>query len=189
MKKSFLITIGVIIAVIVLLIGTYITTYNSLISLKEQVDKEYSNISIQLERRADLIPNLVKTVKGYTKQEEKIIAEITEARKAITSANNIKEMSQADAKLTTALNSLNVIVENYPELKSNENFINLQDELAGTENRISVARKNYNDAAEQYNSKIKKIPANIIASISNMEQVDYFTVNKEKTAVPEIDFE
>lgn len=189
MKKSFYITIGIIIAVIIFLIGSYVATYNSLISLKEKVDKEYSNISIQLERRADLIPNLIKTVKGYTKHEENIITEITEARKALTNANSIKEMSKADAKLTTALNSLNLIVENYPELKSNENFINLQDELAGTENRISVARKNYNDTAEQYNSKIKKIPANIIANIANMKQVDYFTITKEKAEVPEIDFE
>ena len=189
MKKSILITIGIILVVILLLIGNYIKTYNSIISLKENVDKEYSNISIQLERRADLVPNLAKTVKGYTSHEEKIITEITEARKAINNAKNIKEMGEANAKLTSALNSLNVIVENYPELKSNENFINLQDELAGTENRISVARKNYNDAAEQYNSKIKKIPSNIVASISNMEQVDYFTTTDEKTAVPEVDFE
>lgn len=185
MKK----TIIIVIAVIAIIGGSFIATYNSLITKKESVEKEYSNINVQIERRADLIPNLVKTVKGYTNHEEKIIEEITAARKEISNANNIKEMSKANEKLTSALSQLNLIIENYPELKSNENFINLQDELAGTENRISVARKNYNEAAKNYNSSLKRIPANIIANISGLDAVDYFNVSENKTEVPEIDFQ
>lgn len=178
----------VVVIIIVIIGGWIISSYNSITTAFEKVESEYSNVSVQLERRADLIPNLVKTVKGYTNQEEKIIKEITEARKEISSANNIKELSKANDNLTNAINSLNVIVENYPDLKSSENFINLQDELAGTENRISVARRDYNNAVKEYNTMIKKIPTNIIASISGKEKVDYFEISSEKEQVPDVEF-
>ncbi len=188
MKKTGLIIVGIIILIIFIIISSFIGSYNSIIIAEEKVESEYSNISVQLERRADLIPNLVKTVKGYTNQEEKIIKEITEARKEISNAGNIKELSEANSNLSTALNSLNIIVENYPELKSNQNFINLQDELAGTENRISVARRDYNAAVKEYNTLIKKIPTSIIASMTGKEKASYFEVVEEKTSVPDIEF-
>lgn len=178
----------IIIIILLAFIFWGISSYNSLITLEEKVATEYSNISVQLERRADLIPNLVKTVKGYTNHEDKIIKEITDARKEITNASNIKELNKANNNLSNALSSLNLIVENYPELKSNKNFINLQDELAGTENRIAIARKDYNDAVKTYNTKIKKIPINFIASITKKEKKEYFEIPKEKISVPEIDF-
>ena len=187
MKHIGLIIIG---AIIVVLAGFYITTYNTIIKLEEEVDTEYSNISVQLERRADLIPNLVNTVKGYMAHEEKIINDITTARENLINANGIVEKSKANNELTTALNNLNVIVENYPDLKANENFITLQDELAGTENRISTARRDYNDAVKAYNTKIKTIPASFIASMMGKEKKDYFEVSdKSKENVPEVNFD
>lgn len=186
-KKSL--SIFAIIGIIVVIIAfSFVGSYNSITVAEEKIESEYSNINIQLERRADLIPNLVKVVKGYTNQEEKIIKEITDARKEISNASNIKELSEANNNLESALSSLNLIVENYPDLKSSENFINLQDELAGTENRISVARRDYNQAVKEYNTLIKKIPTNIIASIAGKEKANYFEIPKEKTNVPDIEF-
>ena len=192
MKEKGSALIGVIIAIVailLILIIAYVGTYNSIVSLEEKVDKQYSSIKVQLQRRADFIPNLVDTVKGYMKHEESVINEITEARKEMTSAKDIKEMSKANDKLTAALNSLNVIVENYPDLKANTTFIRLQDELAGTENRIATARRDYNEAVNAYNTKIKKMPASIIASMMGRQPKDYFDVtDSSKEEVPEVDF-
>ena len=192
MKEKGSALIGVIIAIVailLILIIAYVGTYNSIVSLEEKVDKQYSSIKVQLQRRADFIPNLVDTVKGYMKHEESVINEITEARKEMTSAKDIKEMSKANDKLTAALNSLNVIVENYPDLKANTTFIGLQDELAGTENRIATARRDYNEAVNAYNTKIKKMPASIIASMMGRQPKDYFDVtDSSKEEVPEVDF-
>ena len=182
---SIIIIIGIIIAVIFF---SFVGSYNSITVAEEKVESEYSNVSVQLERRADLIPNLVKVVKGYTNQEEKIIKEITDARKEISNASNIKELSEASENLDSALSSLNIIIENYPDLKSSQNFINLQDELAGTENRISVARRDYNQAVKEYNTLIKKIPTNIIAGMTGKEKATYFEIPKAKTDVPDIEF-
>lgn len=189
MKKTGLIVVGVIVAVAVMLVGFFISTHNSIITLEEKVDAEFSNIKVQLERRADLIPNLVSTVKGYVKHEEQVIKDITDAREKMVNASNVKEMSEANQQLTTALNNLNVIIENYPDLKANENFIALQDELAGTENRISTARRDYNDAVKEYNTTIKKIPASIIAGMMGKTDKDYFEVSDDsKNEVPSVDF-
>ena len=189
MKNTKLIIVGVVVAIIALLGGVYVTSYNSIISLEEKVNTEYSNIESQLQRRADLIPNLINTVKGYMSHEEKIIKDITDARERISSASNISELSEADQQLSTALTNLNVIVENYPDLKANENFLNLQDELAGTENRVATARKDYNDAVKAYNTKIQTIPSNIIANMMGKQQREYFEVSDEsKKDVPVVDF-
>ena len=188
MNKS-LIVIGAIVLIIILLVGFYFSTYNSIIKLEETVDTKYSDISVQLQRRADLIPNLINTVKGYMAHEEKIIKDITDAREKMTNASNIKEMSEANDQLTSALNNLNVVVENYPDLKASQNFINLQDELAGTENRISTARRDYNEAVKEYNTKIKTMPTSIIASMMGKQQKDYFEVSdKSKEEVPNVEF-
>ena len=189
MKKTGLIVLGVIVLLAVLLGGFYIKTQNNIVRLEENVDTQFSNIKVQLERRADLIPNLVNTVKGYVKHEEQVINDITDAREKMVNAGSIKEMSEANQKLTTALNNLNVIIENYPDLKANQNFIALQDELAGTENRIGTARRDYNEAVKEYNTAIKMFPASIIAGMMNKTAKDYFEVSDEsKTEVPNVDF-
>lgn len=187
MKKSGVILLSILV-VVILLVFVLVGKYNNLVTLNENVDKAYSNIDTQLERRADLIPNLVSTVKGYAKHEEKAINDVVTARENLLKAGNAKELSEANSKLDTALNALMVIVENYPDLKANTNFINLQDELAGTENRIAVARKDYNDAVNSYNSTIKKFPNNMIAGMFNFEQKSYFEVSENKKDVPEVEF-
>lgn len=186
MKKGYII-IGVIV-VIMLIVIMFVGRYNGLVELQEKVNGEYANIEVQLERRADLIPNLVNTVKGYMSHEQDIIDSITSARENLLHASNPKEAAEADQQLTNAINALMVVVENYPDLKANANFISLQDELAGTENRIAVARKDYNDAVRDYNGKIKTIPNNIIASIAGFKEMDYFEANESKKEVPEVDF-
>ena len=188
MKKAASI-IGIIALIAVVVIGFFVSTYNSIIRLEQSVETEASNVKIMLQRRADLIPNLVETVKGYVSHEEKVIADIAAAREKINGASSIKELSEANDQLSAALNSLNVVVENYPDLKASQNFISLQDEIAGTENRISTARKDYNDVAKEYNTKISTIPTSIIANIAGKQKVDYFEVtDASKTEVPTVNF-
>ena len=127
------------------------------------MDTELSNLDVMLQRRADLIPNLVNTVKGYTTHETEIINSITDAREKLINANSLEEKSNANNELTSSLNALMVVVENYPDLKSSQNFIQLSDELAGTENRVAVARRDYNSAVKNYNLKVKTFPGNILA--------------------------
>ena len=162
MKKSniILITVIAIIAIIVMFLEG---SYNGLVSKSEAVDTELSNLDVMLQRRADLIPNLVNTVKGYTTHETEIINSITDAREKLINANSLEEKSNANNELTSSLNALMVVVENYPDLKSSQNFIQLSDELAGTENRVAVARRDYNSAVKNYNLKVKTFPGNILA--------------------------
>lgn len=192
MKRKGIATIGIIgiiAAIAVVLIGFYVVAHNSIVKLEATVDTKASDIKAQLQRRADLIPNLVSTVQGYVEHEENVIDSITAARKEISGAKTIKEMSAANDKLNSALQSLNVIVENYPDLKASQNFINLQDELAGTENRIATARKDYNEAVKNYNTKISTIPTSIIANMMGKEKKDFFEVgDQSKLEVPEVNF-
>lgn len=186
MKKSYIfLIIGAVILLIAIGIGT---SYNGLVSLQEGVENEQSNVSVMLERRADLIPNLVDTVKGYAAHEEKVITEVTDARKELMGAKTMDEKANANGELSSALNRLMVVVENYPDLKANENFVALQDELAGTENRIAVARKDYNDTVKKYNTKIKKFPTNLLANMFGFEKVEYFEASEGKTEVPDVEF-
>ena len=134
-----------------------------MVSKSEAVDTELSNLDVMLQRRADLIPNLVNTVKGYTTHETEIINSITDAREKLINANSLEEKSNANNELTSSFNALMVVVENYPDLKSSQNFIQLSDELAGTENRVAVARRDYNSAVKNYNLKVKTFPGNILA--------------------------
>ena len=187
MKKSSMILLGVV-AVIILLVAMLGGSYNSLVSKEEKVDQRYADISVQLERRADLIPNLVNTVKGYAAHETEIINSITTARENLLNANSVEEKSEANAELTSAIDALMVIVENYPDLKANQNFIQLSDELAGTENRIATSRRDYNEAVTSYNTAIKKFPTNILASMFGFGEKDYFEVSEGKTEVPEVEF-
>lgn len=148
MKKKGVI-IGVIIAVIVIIAVSIIGSYNGLISLEESANTAYADIQVQLQRRMDLVPNLVNTVKGYATHETEVFTAVSDARAKLAGAGTVEEASEANEELSSALSRLIAISESYPELKSNENFLSLQDELAGTENRIGVARKDYNDAVQK----------------------------------------
>lgn len=188
MKKSNIILISVI-AIIVIIAIFLVGSYNRLVSKSEAVDTSFSNLDVMLERRADLIPNLVSTVKGYTMHETEIINSITDARTKLMNANSVEEKSNANNELTSSLNALMVVVENYPDLKSSQNFIQLSDELSGTENRIAVARKDYNDAVRDYNLKVKTFPGNILAGMFGFEQKQYFEAKESSREVPSVNFE
>lgn len=188
MKKNYII-FGIVIVIILAIILFFVGKYNNLVTLEEGVDNKYADIDVQLERRADLIPNLVNTVKGYMQHEDDIIEQVTTARENLVNASTVEDKASASEELTKALNNLYVIVENYPDLKSNTNFINLQDELAGTENRIAVARKDYNDAVKEYNNLVKTFPNNLTASLFNFKEKSYFEVNNSDKEVPNVSFE
>lgn len=188
MKKSSIGTIAII-AIIVIIAIMAIAGYNGMVSKKEAVDSALSDLDVMLQRRADLIPNLVSTVKGYTNHENEVIDKITEARAKLTSANSVEEKSKANDELSSSLNALMVVVENYPDLKSSENFKQLSDELAGTENRIAVARKDYNNSVKTLNTTIKKFPNNIIAGMFGFEKAEYFEADESSSEVPNVNFE
>ena len=187
MKKSSIILI-VVVALIALLFISLISSYNGLVSKKEAVTNQYSNLDVMLQRRADLIPNLVNTVKGYTSHENEVIDKITQARQNLLSANSLEDKEKANNELTKSLDALMVVVENYPDLKSSENFINLQDELAGTENRIATARRDYNNAVNTYNSSVKKFPTNILAGMFGFNVEPYFEADSRSQEVPSVNF-
>ena len=187
-SKTLPIVIVVIIVLIALVVGGAVSSYNNLVGLSEEVAAGQSQIQTQLQRRADLIPNLVNTVKGYAAHEEEVYTAVAEARTQLLSAGTIGEQAEADQALSSALSRLLAISESYPELKANENFINLQDELAGTENRIAVARKDYNELAQTYNSTIKKFPKNLFAGMFGFEPVEYFEADADAQDVPEVSF-
>ena len=168
--KSKPIAIGVIVALAVA--GCNI--YNGLVDSSEGVDAAWSDIDAMLQRRADLVPNLVSTVKGYATHEEKVFSEVSEARSRLSGARTPAEAAEADAALTGVLGRLLAIAEAYPELKANENVLRLQDELSGTENRIAVARKDYNALVKSYNAAIRRIPASLLAGPLGFEKKDYF---------------
>lgn len=180
------IIIGVVILLVIIL---FAGTYNSLVNKAEEADNKLANISVQLERRADLIPNLINSVKGYMTHEQSVIDSVTNAREKLVNSNNTQDKATANQELTEALSNFFLIVENYPDLKSNTNFIQLQDELAGTENRISVARKDYNDAVKSYNKTIKSFPKNVLAGIFGFNQKDYFEAKDSSNEVPKVSFE
>ncbi len=188
MKKGTI--IGIVIAAVVLILGvTLVGGYNDLVEKSENVENKYSDISVQLERRADLIPNLISTVKGYMKHEEKVIESVTSARENLVNAKSLTDKAKANEELTVSLNNLIALVENYPDLKSNTNFINLSDELAGTENRIAASRKDYNNTVSEYNKAIKRFPKNILASILNFEKKEYFEAKESASEVPNVSFD
>ena len=188
-KKSLWITLAVIVAVIAIIAGSFASSYNRFVDMEEKVDKAHSNISIYLQRRADLIPNFVNTVKGYSDYEQKTYTSVTEARSAVSKASGVEEQAKASAQLDSAIDIwVNAVTEAYPELKANEQYLALQDELAGSENRIATARNDYNKAAKEYNTSIRKFPANIAASVFGFEKVDYFESDESANQVPTVDF-
>ena len=188
MKKKGIIVIAVIVAVVMLLGISLISVNNNLVSLETKVDAAMANIDTNLQRRADLIPNLVNTVKGYAAHEQEALDSVTAARAQLAGATTVGEKAEADSALTTALNNLLVIVENYPDLKASTNFIQLADELAGTENRIATARRDYNTAVQEYNAAIRKFPGNLVAGLFGFEKRDFFQASAGAQDVPSVQF-
>ena len=188
MKKSTIILI--VILVLVVVIGIALARgYNKMVSQRESVDTASANLDVMLQRRADLIPNLVNTVKGYTSHENEVIEQITTARENLINANNMEEKATADEELSSAIDALMIVVENYPDLKSSQNFIQLSDELAGTENRIATARRDYNNAVQTYNLTIRRFPNNLLAGMFGFETVEYFEATESSQEVPNVSFE
>lgn len=183
--------LGVVVVIILLLligIGMYVSVKNTLVSKNEAVKSTWSQVDVVLQRRADLIPNLVETVKGITKQEQSVFGEIAEARSRLLSASSPADKIAANQRLDGALGRLLAISENYPQLKSNENFLRLQDELAGTENRIAVERKRYNDTVQAYNAYIKQMPRGLYARFLGFPAQKYFEVPAAAQQAPKVDF-
>jgi len=188
MKKGTIILI-LIIAVLAVVILPAASSYNRLVALSEDVETALSQIDNQLQRRNDLIPNLVNTVKGYAAHEEEIFTRIADARSRLIGAGSLEEKAEASEELSGALSRLLAIAENYPELKANENFRQLADELAGTENRIATARRDYNNAARVYNTTIRRFPTVIIANIFGFERYEYFEADESARQAPEVNFD
>src|SRR6202043_1797447 len=184
-----LIAIAVLVIIVLIVFGQYVTVKNTLVNKNEAVKGAWSQVDIVLQRRADLIPNLVETVKGYAQQEQTVFGDIAKARSALLSAGTPSDKIAANGQLDGALGRLLAIVENYPQLKSNENFLRLQDELAGTENRIAVERKRYNDALQDYNTYVQHFPNNIFGGWAGFKPNEaYFAASEGSRQVPTVNF-
>lgn len=184
-------TLVIILAIVAVLVIWFISAQNKLVNLEENVKLEFSQVETTLQRRSDLIPNLVETVKGYAKHEEEVFTKIADARAKLAGSiktGDIEDINEASNELDSALSRLLVITENYPELKANEQFVALTDELAGTENRIAVARQNYNETVSKYNKAIKMFPTSIVASMNGNEAADYFEADDDAKDAPVVNF-
>ena len=192
MSKGLLITLGVVgvlVLVVLMVFGSYVGARNQMVAKDQNVKSMWSEVDVQLERRADLIPNLVETVKGFTKEESTVFGDIANARAGMLNAQGPAAKIEANGRLDGALGRLLLLTENYPQLRSSEQFMRLQDELSGTENRIGVARKRYNDAIQDYNTFILQFPNNIWAGMAGYKQNDaYFKASPAAQAVPNVKF-
>jgi LemA protein len=187
--KIALVVLAVVVLIALMIGGSLMGTRNELVTEREAVNGAWSQVDVALERRADLIPNLVETVKGFAKQEQSVIDSVTSARAALGGAKTPADKIAANSQLDGALSRLLVVVENYPNLKSNENFLRLQDEIAGTENRIAVERRNYNEIVQKYNTDIALFPKNIAASMFGFQRNDaYFKAEGAEREVPKVKF-
>ncbi len=180
--------LGALLLIVLFVAGYVRTTYNDLVTQQEQIKTAWAQVENQLQRRYDLIPNLVETVKGYAKQETTIFTAIADARARIGSAQTVGQKIEANQQLETALSRLLVVVENYPVLKSSENFMRLQDELAGTENRLAVERMRYNEIVRAYNTRVRLFPSNLIASAFNFEAHPLFEAAATAKTAPQVKF-
>ncbi len=190
MQKKTIIIIAAVVAVVIALVAVLGSSYNGFVEKSESVETARSSISTQLQRRADLIPNFVSTVKGYSDYEQETYTAVTEARSAVSGADSVEEQQQASEQLDRAISIwVNAVTEAYPELKANEQYQALTDELAGTENRIAVARKDYNEAAKEYNVAIRRFPSNILAGIFGFDAAEYFEADDSASSVPEVSFD
>ena len=187
--KAVLALVAVIVIVALILGGSYVSSRNQMVTLNETIKSNWAQVDVVLQRRADLIPNLVETVKGFAAHEEIVYGDIAKARSALMNAQTPQDKIAANGQLDSALSRLLVIVENYPQLKSNENFLRLQDELAGTENRIAVERKRYNDSIQAYNTFIGRFPNSIFASWAGFKRNDaYFQASPTSREAPKVQF-
>jgi LemA protein len=187
--KTVWIVIGALALLVFIVVGEFVSIHNSLVRQREAINGQWANIETDLQRRADLIPNLVATVKGFAAHETEVFKDIDDARAAFARGGTPQEKIQANDQLTAALSHLLVISENYPQLRSSENFLQLQDELAGTENRIAVQRLRYNEALQAYNASIELFPNNIVASMSGFTRNDaYFKTEPGARETPKVQF-
>lgn len=187
MRKGWIV-VGGIVLVVILLVAYVSGKYNTLVSTQEEVKAAWAQVENQLQRRYDLIPNLVETVKGYATHEREVLTQVTEARARVGSARTLDEQVRANNELSGALSRLLVVVENYPQLKANENFIRLQDELAGTENRISVERRRYNETVKEFNQLVRRFPGNLIAGQFGFAAMTPFEAPEAAREAPRVKF-
>lgn len=187
MSKTFK-TILIIVGILILLIVPITGSYNKLVNLEQSVKTSEAAIDVNLQRRNDLIPNLVETVKGYAAQEKDILTEIANARSRLGGAQNVQERADADNQLSGALSRLLVVAERYPELKSNQNFRALSVALEGTENRIAISRQDYNKSVDAYNTAVRRFPTTIVANLFRFEQKPYYRAAEGAREVPKVDF-
>ena len=186
--KTALIVIGIILLFVFFIYSFIKGTYNNLVMLDEGVKAAWAQVENQLQRRYDLIPNYVETVKGFAQQERDVFIKVTEARSRVGGATTVPDKIEANNQLSSALSRLLVVVEQYPQLKSDQNFLRLQDELAGTENRIAVERMRYNETVKTYNIKVRSFPTNILAGMFGFEKAAFFEVPEAAQAVPKVEF-
>ena len=184
MKIGLIVVIGI----LALLVIYVISVYNKLVNSRNKVENQWSQIDVQLKRRADLIPNLVETVKGYAKHEEGTLTKVIEMRNKAVNASSVNEKVEANNELTGALSRLMVIAEAYPDLKANQNFVSLQNDLKDTEDKISYARQFYNDSAMNFNNLVEMFPSNIIANMFGFKKFEFFKVEEEAKEVPKVEF-
>lgn len=179
-----ILVVGVVLVLAFYLIGTY----NNLVNARNKVNDQFAQIDVQLKRRSDMIPNLVETVKGYAKHEEKTLTEVVEARNKMANASGINEELEASNQVTSALNKLFALSESYPDLKANQNFLSLQSDLKETEDKLSYARSFYNDTVLNYNNLREKFPSNIVAKMFKFNKIDFFKTEEKDKEVPQVKF-
>ena len=187
-QKTALIVVGIVILVVLIPLLFLKGTYNNLVRMDEGVKAAWAQVENQLQRRFDLIPNYVETVKGYAAHEKEVLLKVTEARSRVAGAGTVDEKIAANNSLSSALARLLVVVERYPDLKANTNFIRLQDELAGTENRIAVERRRFNEAVRAFNTEIRSFPTNLIAGMFGFEKAAFFEVPEARQEAPKVKF-
>ncbi len=188
--NSFTKFLLVVAGIIIIIVGIYISGYNKLVNYDESIKAAWAQVENVMQRRNDLIPNLVNTVKGYAKHEKEVFENVTKARSAWTQAKTVDDKVKASSELDSAIARLLLVAENYPQLKANTNFQALQDELAGTENRIAVERRRYNEVVQAYNITVRKFPTNIIAGMTGFKQKEiYFKAEEKAKEVPIVEFE
>lgn len=180
--------IWVVVGIIVILLIIVAITYNSLVVLRNKKDDQWSQIDVQLKRRADLIPNLVETVKGYAKHESDTLEEVIQARNSFTSSKTPQEEMKSSNMLTDAVSKLFALAESYPDLKANQNFMSLQSDLKETEEKIAIARQFYNDTVLTYNNKVQTVPTNIVAALFGFKKADFFEMQEAEKETPKVSF-
>lgn len=178
----------IVVGLLIVLAGYVISIYNKLVNARNKVENQFSQVDIQLKRRTDLIPNLVETVKGYAKHEEETFTSVIEARNKAVNAGSVNEKIEANNELSGALNKLFALAESYPELKANENFLSLQNDLKDTEDKITYARQFYNDSAMNFNNLVEMFPSNIIAGMFSFKKFEYFKIEEKEKEAPKVKF-